>query len=174
MGMAQRGGGDDLNSEINVTPVVDVMLVLLVIFMITAPMLSTGVDVDLPQVTAQDIDEEKGKLVLSIDKQQRIFLGKTQIPWAVLQEKLAANERVQKEHELYVEADQSLPYGVVVTAMALAKDAKIAGTEIKPIQKVLLLTDPTLQLKVEDLDSAATKAGPAPADEVDEGEGGGT
>ena len=169
MGM-KTGGSDELNSEINVTPLVDVMLVLLVIFMITAPMLSTGVDVELPQVTAQQVDEEKGKLVLSIDKQRRIFLGQTQIPWSELQVKLAANERVQKEGELYVEADQSLPYAVVVTAMALAKDARMKDSDIHPVKKVLLLTDPTEQLKIEELDGAAKAAGPGAAPDGDEGD----
>ena len=173
MGMSQRGGsGDELNSEINVTPFVDVMLVLLVIFMITAPMLSTGVDVELPQVTAQQVDEENGKLVLSIDKQRRIFLGQTQIAWSELQTKLAANERVQKEGELYVEADQSLDYGVVVTAMALAKDAKMKASDIHPVKKVLLLTDPTQQLKIEALDSFANAAGPGAAPGGDDKAGG--
>jgi biopolymer transport protein TolR len=159
MGMKTGGGGgDELNSEINVTPFVDVMLVLLVIFMITAPMMNTGVDVDLPQVTAQQIDEEQGKLVLSIDKNRQLHLGKTPIRWAELQGKLAANERVKQEGELYVEADESLPYGVVVTAMALAKDAKVAGSEVHPVKKVMLLTDPAEQLKIEDLDSAGAAA----------------
>jgi biopolymer transport protein TolR len=151
-GHRRRGRHHGMMSEINVTPFVDVMLVLLVIFMITAPMMNTGVDVDLPQVTAQQIDEEQGKLVLSIDKTRQLHLGKTPIKWAELQAKLGANERVQKEGELYVEADESLPYGVVVTAMALAKDAKAPNSETHPVRKVMLLTDPAEQMKIEDLD----------------------
>ena len=146
-------GGDDLNSEINVTPFVDVMLVLLVIFMITAPMMNTGVDISLPQATAQNIDDPEGKLVLSIDKQNKLFLGKTQVKWADLSVKLSSNQRVQTEKELYIEADQDLPYGVVVTAMATAKQAGVV--------KVMMLTDPSTQMKLEDLDREATGAGSA-------------
>jgi biopolymer transport protein TolR len=148
------GGGDDLNSEINVTPMVDVMLVLLIIFMITAPMMNTGVDIDLPQVTAQNIEDPEGKLVLSIDDEQKIFLGGTQLTWKDLEVKLSANERVKKEQALYIEADQHIPYGVVVTAMAVAKKAGVA--------KVMMLTNPAEELDVEDLDRAAGKP-PTPA-----------
>jgi biopolymer transport protein TolR len=132
--MAMSGGGDgELNSEINVTPLVDVMLVLLIIFMITAPMMNTGVDLDLPQVTAKNIEDPEGKLVLSIDKSNRIFLGGTQVTWQDLKVKLESNERVKKESELYIEADTALPYGVVITAMAVAKNAGVA--------KVMMLTE---------------------------------
>ena len=156
MGM-QIGGnarGDDLNSEINVTPFVDVMLVLLVIFMITAPMLNTGVDISLPQITAEDIDDPEGKLILSIDGQRRLYLGRTQVTWADLSDKLAANRRVQTEKELYIEADQGLPYGVVVTAMATARSAGVV--------RVMMLTDPTEQIDRSALDEAANQAGPGP------------
>jgi biopolymer transport protein TolR len=149
MAMKTGGGGDDLNSEINVTPMVDVMLVLLIIFMITAPMMNTGVDIDLPQVTAQNIEDPEGKLVLSIDDEQKIFLGGTQLTWTELEVKLSANERVKKEQQLYIEADQGIPYGVVVTAMAVAKKAGVA--------KVMMLTDPSEELKVEDLDKPSTR-----------------
>jgi biopolymer transport protein TolR len=155
MGMqVGSSGGDGLNSEINVTPFVDVMLVLLVIFMITAPMLTTGVDITLPQTTAQDIEDPEGKLVLSIDKNHRLFLGKAQLTWSELSDKLATNQRVQTEKELYIEADQSLPYGVVVTAMAVARNAGVA--------KVMMLTDPSEQLQITELDQTAQAAG-APA-----------
>ena len=142
----KTGGGDDLNSEINVTPMVDVMLVLLIIFMVTAPMMNTGVDLDLPQVTAQKLEDPEGKLVLSITKDRKVFLGGTQVPWAELKMKLESNERVQKEDVIHVEADSTLPYAVVVTAMAVAKEAGVG--------KVLLLTDPTTNLKLDDLDKA--------------------
>jgi biopolymer transport protein TolR len=144
--MKTGGGGDDLNSEINVTPMVDVMLVLLVIFMVTAPMMNTGVDLDLPQVTAQKLEDPEGKLVLSITKDRKLFLGGSQVTWSELKLKLEANERVQKEDAIHVEADASLSYAVVVTAMAVAKEAGVG--------KVLLLTDPTTNLKLDELDLA--------------------
>jgi biopolymer transport protein TolR len=148
--MAMRaGGGDELNSEINVTPMVDVMLVLLIIFMITAPMMNTGVDVDLPQVTAKNIEDPEGKLVMAIAKDNRIFLGGTQINWKDLGAKLKANERVKRESALYIDADTALPYGVVVTAMAIAKDAGVV--------KVMILTNPTDNLNVDELDRTPHK-----------------
>ena len=131
-------------SEINVTPMVDVMLVLLIIFMITAPMMNTGVDIDLPQVTAKNIEDPEGKLVLSLSLDQKIHLGGTAITWQDLESKLQANERVKRESELYIEADAKLPYGVVVTAMAIAKNAGVT--------KVMMLTDPTEILGLKDLD----------------------
>ncbi|MBA3460334.1 MAG: biopolymer transporter ExbD [Deltaproteobacteria bacterium] len=151
MGMSAGGGDDELNSEINVTPMVDVMLVLLIIFMITAPMMNTGVDLDLPQVTAKNIEDPEGKLVLSIDKTQRIFLGGTQVTWQDLKTKLAANERVKKESELYIEADTVLPYGIVITAMAVAKEAGVA--------KVMMLTEAedNLGAKLTELDQIKPK-----------------
>jgi biopolymer transport protein TolR len=145
---AGGNGGDELNSEINVTPFVDVMLVLLIIFMITAPMMNnTGVELQLPQVTAQNIDDPEGKLVLSIKPTNEIFLGGTAVTWQGLEAKLKANERVKKEGALYIEGDTSLPYGVIITAMAVAKNAGV--------EKVMMLTDPTDQIKLSDLDTKA-------------------
>jgi biopolymer transport protein TolR len=143
----KSGSGDELNAEINVTPFVDVMLVLLIIFMITAPMMNnTGVDLQLPQVAAKNIDDPEGKLVLSIKKTNEIFLGGTQVTWQDLAAKLKANERVKREAALYIEADTNLPYGVVLTAMAVAKDSGV--------EKVMMLTDPSDQFKLSDLDKA--------------------
>ena len=141
----KAGSGDELNAEINVTPFVDVMLVLLIIFMITAPMMNnTGVDLQLPQVAAPNIDDPEGKLVLKIKKTNEIFLGGTPVTWQTLETKLKANERVKKEAALYIEADTNLPYGVVITAMAIAKSAGV--------EKVMMLTDPSDQIKLSDLD----------------------
>jgi biopolymer transport protein TolR len=150
MGMS-TGGGDDLNAEINVTPLVDVMLVLLIIFMITAPMMNTGVDIDLPQVTAMEVKDPEGKLILSIGVDRRIHISNTIIPWGQLPEKLKAlvKNRVdaKQDSELYIEADTKLPYGVVVTAMAIAKNAGVT--------KVMMLTDPAENLDLTDLDKTA-------------------
>lgn len=144
MGMSSGGGDDELNSEINVTPFVDIMLVLLIIFMITAPMMNTGVSLELPHVAAQNVEDPEGKLVLSIAKDNKIFLGGTQVTWATLEAKLKANERVQKESALYIEADTNLPYGVVITAMALAKNSGV--------QHVMMLTSPSEHLDLGKLD----------------------
>ena len=143
----KTGGGDDLNSEINVTPMVDVMLVLLIIFMITAPMMNTGVSLELPQVTAQNLEDPEGKLVLSIAKDDKIFLGGTQVTWKGLEDKLKTNERVKRESALYIEADNALLYGRVVTAMAIAKNAGVT--------RVMMLTAPTDTLNLDMLDQNA-------------------
>jgi biopolymer transport protein TolR len=147
--MAMNLGDGDLSSDINVTPMIDVMLVLLVIFMVTAPMMSTGVDIDLPQTVAPTLEDPEGKLVLSINNRGKLFLGGTEIRWQDLGVKLSANERVKTEKALYIEADQKLDYGVVVTAMALAKQAGV--------EKVMMLTDPTETLDPKELDATAQK-----------------
>ena len=143
MGMT-AGGSDELNSEINVTPLVDVMLVLLIIFMITAPMMNRSVDLDLPDANASSIEDPEGPLKLQIDASRHVYLGGTPVPWAKLKEKLQKNERVQKEQRLYIEADQKLEYGLVIVAMALAKEAGVA--------KVMMVTEPAKTVNVEDLD----------------------
>jgi biopolymer transport protein TolR len=157
--MAFKAGGDgDLNAEINVTPMVDIMLVLLIIFMITAPLLNqTGVQLDLPAVQAQNIEDSTGKLVLSIQADKKLYLGTTNstpITWTDLQAKLSSNEKIKKDSALYIEADGKLPYEVVVAAMAIAKDAGV--------QKVMMLTDPSKNLKPEDLDKNIPAAPTSP------------
>src|SRR5438552_18930406 len=149
----KTGRSGELNAEINVTPMFDVMLVLLIIFMITAPMMNTGVDLDLPQVTAQNVEDPEGKLVLSIAKNDRIFLGGTQVTWKDLEAKLKSNERVKKESALYIEADTNLPYGVVVTAMAIAKNAGVT--------RVMMLTAPSDVLNLDQLDKNILPAPPS-------------
>ncbi len=134
--MAMSGPGKgDLNSDINVTPLVDVMLVLLIIFMVTAPMLQTGVDLDLPQAEAQPVPDEEGKLILSLDRTGKVFLGDTPVAWADLEAKLTTNAKVKADHELYIDADKNLPYGQVLQAMAVAKKAGVT--------KLLMMTDPS-------------------------------
>jgi len=147
MGMSTGGGEDEMMSEINVTPMVDVMLVLLIIFMITAPMMNTGVDIDLPSVTAQNIEDPEGKLVMSIASNRALKLGGSDVKWSELEAKLKSNERVQRESQIYIEADKDLPYAIVITAMAIAKNANVS--------KVMMLTEPTDTLGLSELDAAA-------------------
>ena len=117
-------------ADINVTPLVDVMLVLLIIFMVTAPMIEQGVDVDLPRAEAKALDPDTKKLTLHIDDQRRIYLGRIFIPFSKLSDKLKYNERLQAEKEVYLRADRGLPYGLVVRVMALAKTAGIDKVNI--------------------------------------------
>jgi biopolymer transport protein TolR len=133
--MAFSSGGKGPVSEINVTPLVDVMLVLLIIFMVSAPMMTTGIEIDLPKTRAPRMDVEEQKLILSIDKQQKVFLGEVEVPYDRLEDALTNNERLQRERELYLQADETVPYGFVAKVMALIRRGGI--------DKIGLVTDPT-------------------------------
>jgi len=121
-------------SEINVTPFVDVMLVLLVIFMVTAPMLEQGIDVDLPETTTQPLQMREEPLILSVKKDGTYHLARTQVPLEELQAKLAAIFEGTDQKEIYLRADKDAPYGTVVKAMAAARlaGAKTVGIVTEP------------------------------------------
>lgn len=129
MGMSGGKGapGRSTLSEINVTPMVDVMLVLLIIFMVTTPLIQQGVKVNLPETKAAPVEADEKKLVLSIDATKRVFIGEAEVPFAELEEKLKANAKAQQEKELYLHADRELPYGVVVDVMAAAQRAGVTN-----------------------------------------------
>ena len=130
------GGGRETGtlSEINVTPLVDVMLVLLIVFMVTAPIMQTGVDVDLPDAKAQTVPDDSGKLIVTMTKDKRVFIGKMEIPFADVETLLRNNAKVQSDREVYLHADTALSYGDVVKVMAAIK---LAGGD-----KMGLITDP--------------------------------
>ena len=130
--MASTGGsGRQTLNEINVTPLVDVMLVLLIIFMVTAPLIQQGVEVNLPEARAKAVDSAEQKLVLSIKADRSLWLGTTEdaaeVPMASLEERLRANSRAQKDKELFLMADKALPYGFVVDVMATVQRAGITS-----------------------------------------------
>jgi len=110
-------------SEINVTPFVDVMLVLLIIFMVTAPMLQQGLDVDLPNTTSQPLRMDDEPLILTVKEDGTYHLASVQIPAEELQEKLAAIFEGREDKEVFLRADEKTDYGVVVRAMAAAREA---------------------------------------------------
>jgi biopolymer transport protein TolR len=125
------GSGRQTLTEINVTPLVDVMLVLLIIFMVTAPLIQQGVEVNLPEARAKTVDAQEQKLVLSIKSDKTLYLGTSEdaarIPFDRLEEKLRANSRAMKDRELFLMADRSLPYGFVVEVMATVQRAGIVN-----------------------------------------------
>jgi biopolymer transport protein TolR len=135
MAFASGGPGRPM-AEINVTPMVDVMLVLLIIFMVTAPLISQGVAVALPQTKAQTLDVQENKLVLSLSRDKKIYLGQTEIPYADLREKLVGNIRLRDDRQVYLHADRDLTYGFVVDIMAILKDAGVEnlGMVTDPLQ----------------------------------------
>jgi biopolymer transport protein TolR len=137
--MAMSGGGGGRGrrlsglNEINVTPLIDVMLVLLVIFMVTAPLLTTGVQVDLPKAKSAPMQADDTKLLVIVTRDEQVFLGKDDITGAV-DEKLGSNARLKEEKELYIQADENVKYGAVLRVMAAAR---AGGAE-----KLGMITDP--------------------------------
>ena len=110
-------------ADINVTPLVDVMLVLLIIFMITAPMMTQGVDVDLPETTARPLKQETTPVVISINKNGDIYLDRTKGNQALLKQQLATLAEKGTKRPILLKADKQVPYGLVVSVMADIKDA---------------------------------------------------
>ena len=128
MAMTTNGhnGHRRMLSEINVTPLVDVMLVLLIIFMITAPLMQQGLDVNLPQVQAPSMEQSKQDLIVTIKGDGMVYLGDTQIPEGDLITKLAAIFEQKEKKDLFIKADGNVRYGEVVKVMAAAKSAGVA------------------------------------------------
>jgi biopolymer transport protein TolR len=112
-------------AQINVVPLVDVMLVLLVIFMVTAPILQQGVSVELPQAKAGALSGEDEQLVVTVDRGGGLFLNDVAIPLDRLTEKLAAVSRLKPDKQVFLRADRLVPYGDVVRVMAAVRAAGI-------------------------------------------------
>ena len=126
-------------SDMNVTPMIDVMLVLLVIFMVTAPFLTVGVKVDLPTANAPSIPDNETPIVVHVDASQRIYIGDIEVDFETLPEKLKAitEETTQgniKDLKIFVRGDKSLSYGAIMNVMGL-----ISSSGFK---KVVLVTEP--------------------------------
>jgi biopolymer transport protein TolR len=123
MAVVRQAGPNRPMSEINVTPFVDVMLVLLIIFMVTAPMMQQGIDVDLPDTTTQPLRMRDEPLILTVKKDGKTFLAQQEIPPDALETKIRAILEGSDREELYLRADKDAPYGFVAKAMGAARRA---------------------------------------------------
>ncbi|MBN2124474.1 MAG: protein TolR [Deltaproteobacteria bacterium] len=125
-----------LMSEINVTPFVDVMLVLLVIFMVTAPMMMQGLDVNLPQTTTKNIKTREDPLILTVNKDREIFLEEHPLGLENLEAKVKSIFKYRRDKEILLRADREVPYGFVVQVMAAVKRAGVdkLGMVTEPLE----------------------------------------
>lgn len=135
--MVQGGNSDRLMSDINVTPFVDVMLVLLVIFMVTAPMMMQGVDVTLPETTSEPLVAKKENLIITINNKNQVYINDYQVTLDFLQEKLQKILKGRENREVYLRADKEISYGFVVRVMSELKGAGVEklGMVTEPISK---------------------------------------
>lgn len=137
MGPIQNRGKRRLLADINVTPFVDVMLVLLIIFMVTAPMMTQGVDVNLPETTAKPLRQDDKPVIISIDKKGAIALGKIKGDLNLLRQELHKLAQIDSNKTILLKADKKVPYGVVAQVMADVKEAGFnkLGMVTKPVEK---------------------------------------
>lgn len=137
MGMNSNGSGKSkmVMSEINVTPFIDVMLVLLVIFMVTAPMMQQGLEVNLPKTAASGIDLKEDPFILIIDSKGQMKISDIAIGMGQLKEKLKAIFDVRKNKQIYIQADRKVDYGLVAEAMGEARAAGIFNINLITIPK---------------------------------------
>lgn len=127
-------GGTPMLSEINVTPFVDVMLVLLIIFMISAPLLQQGIQVDLPKTKSPALSDQESQVVLVVKRDGGVEINKNSVPLDQLQLKLKAIYANRQKKEIYVQADRAAAYGAVATVMSLIQGAGVS--------KIGLVTEP--------------------------------
>ena len=135
--MTSGSSNNSLMSEINVTPFVDVMLVLLIIFMVTAPMMTQGVDVALPEASSESLPADEEQIVVTIDKAGSVYISEYPVSIEFLKEKLNELLKNKAVKEVYLKADRDISYGIVVRVMS---EIKGAGVE-----KLGMLTEPVLQ-----------------------------
>ena len=121
-------------SDINVTPLVDVMLVLLIIFMVTAPLMQQGIDVNLPKAMGKELPAEEERIILTIAKGNQIYINKNLIGLSELSGKLQSIYERKIDKEIFLKADKDVPYGFVVRTMAEIKNAGI--------EKLGMITEP--------------------------------
>ncbi|MGD2096113.1 MAG: ExbD/TolR family protein [Desulfobacterales bacterium] len=132
--MTAGGKNGHLMSDINVTPLVDVMLVLLIIFMVTAPMMMQGMDVALPEATAEPLESEKEHLIITLNNQNEVFINDFKVSVDGLGDKLKNILKGRAEREVFLKADKAITWGIVAQVMA---EIKSAGVE-----KLGMVTEP--------------------------------
>jgi len=123
--MQLGSGNGQFMSEINVTPFVDVMLVLLIIFMVTAPMMVQGVDVDLPKATSKALKGSEERLIISINDDFKVFINEQVVSVEFLTRKLGAILENFDKKNVYLRADKKVPYGIVVNVISKIKKAGV-------------------------------------------------
>ena len=124
-----------LMSEINVTPFVDVMLVLLIIFMITAPLLKTGVEIELPEVDTPNIPEKKDPLIITINKKNELFISEKKLNSDSLNDKLIEVKRANPKIQVYIRADKTITYEVLMKVMKQIIDGGITNVSLITLPK---------------------------------------
>ena len=125
---------DSMLSEINVTPMVDVMLVLLIVFMISAPLMQQGIQVDLPKTKSPALSEQEKPVIIAVNRNGNVEINGKELQSAQVTEKLRAIFEKREKKEIFIQADRSIPYGTVATVMA---QAQAAG-----IHRIGLVTEP--------------------------------
>ena len=156
VGRGRRGGFRD----INITPLVDVMLVLLVVFMVTAPLLTTGLRIDLPEVKAASTPIKDARLLISITKEERVLFGEEDVT-ARVDDALKESVRVQTERELYIRADKDARYEIVAKVVAAARNSGV--------ESLNLLVEPEIVDAPEEAPAKAPAAGKGRTDTVPAG-----
>ena len=132
----------NVRAEMNITPMVDIVFTLLIIFMVAAPLIEQGVDLDLPQTETVPIESPKDKFIVRVfdgkkESENQIFIDKTEVPLKELEVKLKTNAFLQEKKEIYLHASRNLSYGYVVRVMAIMKKAGVNNINLvtEPLEK---------------------------------------
>ncbi len=129
--MAFSGNKKEGFSDINITPMVDVMLVLLIIFMVAAPMIQQGEQINLPKTSSKIVPTDNEKYItMSIDKSKKITIDGKVVNFDNLKKNILSNTKLQEKKEIYLEADKTLPYGFVVKIMSVVRNSGVSNINL--------------------------------------------